>query len=121
MAPKKQTTKKEKPEGIDGYSSCHDGGFSDIHEFKNEGEVLKGEYKGTKILPSKYSKDGSILWMVKKEDGELILVNEKTTMQSVRIEKLKEGMDIAIRYNGWKEGKNNQYKDFEVFIKDIPF
>lgn len=99
----------------EGYKSTK-GELHDIVTLE-EGEGVFGEFLGIKTLPSNFSKDGSILWRIKRdEDGEVVLINEKTTMQDIRLSELKVGMKVGVVYNGWVQGKKNKYKDFEVFI-----
>ena len=117
---KKPVTPDVKPEGIpDGYKSTKrdDGERHDIVRLE-EGQFIEGYYYGTKILPSNYSADGSVLWQIKCLDGEIRLLNERTTMKDIRLSQLREGMAVLVINNGEKQGKKNTYKDFEVFIKD---
>jgi hypothetical protein len=101
-----------------GYKTTRTGELLQIYKFESEGEQVFGKFCGIKTLPSEYSKDGSVLWMIQKPDGEMVLVNEKTTMKDLRISTIKEGDDILIVYNGIVQGKKRKYKDFEVFIKE---
>lgn len=106
-----QTKKSNVPEG---YKTTK-GELNDIVAL-SEGEGVFGEYLGVKSLPSNFSKDGSILWRIKKDDGEVVLINEKATMQDIRLSSLKVGMRVGVVFNGWIQGKKRKYKDFEVFI-----
>jgi len=121
MAEQKKPVEPDvKPEGFpDGYKSTKQGD-GELHEIVRleEGQFIEGYYYGTKLLPSNYSADGSVLWMIKCHDGEIRLLNERTTMKDVRLTSLREGMAVLVINNGEKQGKKNKYKDFEVFIKD---
>lgn len=101
-----------------GYKTTRSNELHEIVKFQDVGDSVEGRYMGVKILPSDYNKDGSVLWQIVKDDGELVLVNEKTVMKDIRISILKEGDQIMIVYNGEVQGKKRKYKDFEVFIKE---
>lgn len=89
-----------------------------IIEFKKPGDSIIGKFLGVKRLPSKFDKtNGSILWKVKLDNGEIVLVNEKATMKDLRTEVLADGDDIKIVYNGIIDGDTFDYKDMEVFLK----
>lgn len=104
----------------DGYKSTRGEGAGELHEIVKleEGQYLEGHYYGIKILPSNYSADGSILWQIKCNDGEIRLINEKTTMKDIRLKHLREGQAVLIMNNGYVDGKKARYLDFEVFIKE---
>jgi hypothetical protein len=101
-----------------GYKTTRTGELHKIFKFEKEGDNIAGRYCGIKTLPSEYSKEGSVLWMLADAEGEIFLVNEKTTMKDLRISTIKEGDEILVVFNGVKQGKKRQYKDFEVFIKE---
>jgi hypothetical protein len=106
----------------EGYRSTRDRELYPIKTFEAEGDQIEGKFLGIKKLPSKFNKGESILWKIaEKETGEIILINEKTTMLDVRIEDLKENDDVIVIFHGIKQGKNRKYKDFEVLIRENDF
>ena len=88
-----QTKKSNVPEG---YKTTK-GELNDIVAF-SEGEGVFGEYLGVKSLPSNFSKDGSILWRIKKDDGERYAVTLDRTAFPESIEKALVSQEISRIY-----------------------